>query len=259
MIPKAATLECDSVILDLEDAVPEEQKETARQLVRKLASDLEWGDREVCVRMNQVNSANGRRDIALLKRLEWVDSVVVPKAEGRLWSVHKSTGKSVIPLIESPRGLASIETIVTSEGVAAVGYGAADFAMSVGGSVSEYAENPYVKSKIVVAAATAGIEAVDNVFFDLNDISGFREQATHAKALGFAGKQVVHPSQIPIANEIFAGSKAELELAGKVVRAYEEAAGRGVGAIRVDGRLVDLVHYKAAKRALTSASSTVRS
>jgi len=253
MIIKAASLECDSVILDLEDAVPEEQKEAARLLARRLSSDLDWGNHEVCVRMNQLDSADGRRDISLLKRAERVDSIVIPKTEAvvpkverGLAELHERTGKFVIPLIETARGLTSLEKIVALDGVVAVSYGAADFALSVGGSVSEYLENTYVKSKIVVAARSVGIEAIDNVFFDLNDMDGFRKQAVRAKGLGYTGKQVIHPSQIPIANEVFAPSKEELERARKVVKSYEEAKARGKGAIRVDGRLVNLVHYRAA-------------
>lgn len=255
MITKAASLGCDSVILDLEDAVPAEQKETARLLIRRLSSDLDWGTREVCVRMNQMNSSDGRRDIMVLKSAERVDSIIVPKAERGLASVYKRTGKSVIPLIETARGLNNVEKILASDGVVAVSYGAADFALSVGGSLSEYLENHYVKSKIVVAAKASGVEAIDNVFFDLNDMDGFRNQAIRARGLGYTGKQVIHPSQIPIANEVFAPSKEELEWAGRVVKAYEEARGLGKGAIRVDGRLINLVHYKAAKQILHSVSN----
>ncbi len=254
MIVKAASLDCDSVILDLEDGVPQEQKEQARHLIRRLSSDLDWGSRELCVRINQVGSSNGRRDVALLKGAERIDSVVVPKAEGGLESVHKRTGKSVIPLIETVRGLINIEKILASDGVVAVSYGAADFALSVGGSVSEYLENHYVKSKIVVVARASGVEAIDNVFFELNDMDGFRKQAIRARALGYSGKQVIHPSQIPIANEIFAPSREEVEWAKRVVKAYDEARASGKGAIRVDDRLIDLVHYRAAKQVLESGS-----
>jgi citrate lyase subunit beta/citryl-CoA lyase len=252
MIVKAASLDCASVLLDLEGAVPEEQKDQARQLIRRLSSDLDWGSRELCVRINQTSSSNGRRDVALLKGAERVDSVVVPKAEGGLERVHKRTTKSVIPLIETTRGLTNVEKILASDGVVAVSYGAADFALSVGGSVSEYLENHYVKSKIVIAARANGIEAIDNVFFDLNDMDGFRKQATHARALGYSGKQVIHPSQIPVANEVFAPSREEVEWARRVVKAYDEARALGKGAIRVDDRLVDLVHYRAAKQVLES-------
>lgn len=250
MIVKAAALDCDSVILDLEDAVPPGEKEPARLLVARLSSGLDWGRRELCVRINQMGTPDGRRDVALLARAERVDSAVVPKAEGGLGPLHRRTGKSLVPLIETARGLTNVEEVTAADGVVAVAYGAADFALSVGGSVPEYMENYYVKSKIVIAARSNGVEAIDNVFFALDDAAGFRRQAERAKAMGYEGKQVIHPSQVTIANEVFTPSEEALEWARRVVDAYDRAKARGVGAIRVEGRLVDNVNYKAARRLL---------
>lgn len=252
MIRKAATLDCDSVILDLEDAVPAEQKDLARSLIRQLAAELEWGPREVCVRINQLDSPDGVNDVTELRGIERLDAIVVPKAEDGLTRVHAETGKMTIPLIETARGLVNVEKLLSSEGVSAVSYGAADFALSVGGSLSEYIDNAYVKSRIAIAARANQIEPIDNVFFELNNQEGFKAQAVRARALGYVGKQIIHPSQIPIANEVFMPSQEDLEWARKVVEGYEEAEAGGKGAVRIEGRLIDRVHYKAAKRTLQS-------
>ena len=250
MVSKAASLNCDSVILDLEDAVPADQKKVARSLVCRLTEELEWDPREVCVRINEVGTPEGAADIAGLRRTERLDTIVVPKAEKKIAEIYRETGKTVIPLIETPQGLMHIEDLLASEGVGGVSYGAADFAMAVGGETSEYAENTYVKTRIAVAARAFGVEAIDNVFFDLDDQETFEAQARRAKALGFSGKQVIHPSQIPIANRVFFPTEEELEWAKKVVKAYRRAEAEGRGALRVDGRLVDKVHYRAAQRIL---------
>ena len=100
---------------------------------------------------------------------------------------------------------------------------------------------------VVAAARSRGAEAIDNVFFNLNDPDGLRAEAIVARSLGFTGKQVIHPSQIPIANEVFSPTRDELNWAQKVVEEFKGANARKVGAIRVEGQLVDAVHYRLAK------------
>jgi citrate lyase subunit beta/citryl-CoA lyase len=256
MIRKSSSLGADSIILDLEDAVPTRQKEKARALVAKSISEVDWGRRELCVRINSPTSRQGKADIARLRSLDRLDTFVVPKAEGDLSTIHKSTGKHLIPIIETAKGLSGIDIVTGSGGVDAVTYGAADFALSVAGSVSEYLENVYVKTKIVVAARSTGIDPIDNVYFDLKDISGFERSAKQARALGFSGKQVVHPSQITIANRVFSPSREELAWARKVLGAYNKSSRSGRGALALKGALVDEVHRKLAKRMLDDSSAS---
>ncbi|MDA4125937.1 MAG: CoA ester lyase [Thaumarchaeota archaeon] len=255
MIQKSRLLGADSIILDLEDAVPAGQKEKARALVSKSVSEVEWGRRELCVRINSPSSRQGRADIARLGSLDRLDTFVIPKAEGDLSTIHRSTGKRLIPIIETAKGLSGIDLVTGSGGVDAVAYGAADFSLSVAGSVSEYLDNVYVKTKIVVAARSTGIDPIDNVFFDLKDMSGFEKSARQARALGFSGKQVVHPSQIRTANRVFSPSREELKWARKVLGAYNKSSRSGKGAIALEGALVDEVHRKLAKRMLDDSST----
>ena len=254
MILKSRSLASDSVILDLEDSVPADEKKTARSLVMKLASELEWGGRELCIRTNSPLTAWGRADLQELRAVDRIDSIVLPKAEGDLSAIHRSTGKRLIPIIESAKGLLEVGKVVDSEGVDAVGYGAADFALTVGGSVQGYLGNTHVKTEIVVAARARGVDPIDNVFFDLNDPRGFKRQLTEARTLGFVGAQIIHPSQISVANAVFSPSKDEKAWARKVTAEYERARRKGLGALTVDGKLVDEVHYKIAKRTLERAS-----
>ena len=132
-------------------------------------------------------------------------------------------------------------------------YGAGDLAASVGGDIEAYGRNVTVKTLVVVAAAAYGLDAIDKVFFDLADEAGFRAEALEAKRLGYAGKQVVHPDQVRLSNEVFSPTADELRNAKEIVESYEAAARAGKGAIRLGGRLVDAVHHRWAKRILERA------
>ncbi|MEM4884755.1 MAG: CoA ester lyase, partial [Saccharolobus sp.] len=167
---------------------------------------------------------------------------------GDISFLYKATGKSLIPLIETAKGVMRIEEIARSEGVVAISYGIADLSLSLGGDYTFYERNEFIKTKVVIAAKTYDIDAIDKVYFDLKNLEGFRRECEEAKKLGYTGKQVIHPSQVEIVNEVFSPSKEELEWARKVIEAYEKAKREGRGAIRLDDKLIDYVHYKIAKR-----------
>ena len=247
MVTKAAALDADSVILDLEDAVPASEKAGARTVIARLSKELDWGKKELCVRVNAVGTPEHSADISAVRRIERVDSVLIPKAEGDCSVVGRRSAKSLIPIVETAGGLMTLGELSRSRGVVAMSYGAGDYASSVGGSVEAYLDNAVVKTLIVAASRSSGVEAVDNVFFDLQDLAGFRAQALAARSLGFTGKQVIHPSQIPVANEAFSPSEKEVEWATRIVREVERAGAQKRGAIRVDDKLVDAVHYRLAK------------
>ena len=253
MIAKAAATEADSILFDFEDAVPPDEKESARRSLGSALRKADWGHRELGVRINVPGTPDGERDLAALAAEPLISMLVVPKAESDLSPLSKATGKALIPIVETARGVLRIEDVIRSEGVVAVTYGAGDLATSVGGDVEAYGRNVYVKTRLVIAAAAYGLEAIDRVFFDLEDDDGFRTEALEAKRLGYVGKQVVHPKQVRLANEVFSPTEDEIRWAREVVQAYEEAAQQGRGAIRVRDRLVDAVHYRGAKKTLERA------
>jgi len=247
LIVKASKLDADSVVLDLEDSVPAEMKEEARRLIGRLVPELDWGKREVCVRINPLNKLDSYRDLLLVSTLDRVDSIVVPKADVGLGSIYNATGKSLIPIVETARGLLRVEDIVCEEGVVAVTWGAADMAFSFGGSLDAFSSNAYIRTKIAAAAVTHGVEAIDKVYFDVEDTEGFAAEAREAKKYGFSGKQVIHPNQIGPANSVFTPTAEELEWAQRILRVYEEGRRAGRGAVRMDDELVDEVHVRIAK------------
>ena len=249
MIRKSVEINADSIIFDLEDAVPPEDKERARELLSKLLKELDWGRKKgLCVRINSLQLLDSYQDISFISREDKISCIVVPKAENDLSFLHKATGKTLIPLIETAKGVVKIEDIVRSEGVVGVSYGIADLSLSLGGDYTFYENNQYIKTIIVTTARAYDVDAIDKVYFDLKNMEGFRKECVEAKKLGYVGKQVIHPSQVDIANEVFSPTKEEIEWAKKVIEAYENAKKEGRGAIRLDDKLIDYVHYKIARK-----------
>ncbi|MCL4519551.1 MAG: CoA ester lyase [Thaumarchaeota archaeon] len=251
MIKSFEELDCDSIVLDLEDAVPEDSKSAARSTVMRFLTETtkKTGGKEICVRINPLGSPFSKEDALSMKGIERIDALVVPKAEDKekLSELHDLTGKNLILLIETARGLVEMPNVVQAKGVIAVAFGAADFANSLGGNVRSYLRNSYVKTKIAVVARAFGVDPIDNVYFDLSDIEGFRKEAIESRDLGYTGKQVIHPSQIALANEIFSPSNEQISRAKEIIDAYEKAMREGTGAIRFKNELVDAVHYRQAK------------
>ena len=258
-VRKSVLLSADSIIFDLEDAVPPAEKSNARKTLAKMIAELDWGKREVCVRVNKVGSGYSKEDLDFVKRENKVTSIILPKADEISSDLHVKTGKILIPLIETAKGVLRVEDIVRCEGVEAVSYGPADLAYSVGGRTEAYTQNLYVKTRIVMAASTYDVDAIDSVYFELQDLDGFRKEAVQSRDLGFVGKQVVHPSQIAVANEVYTPSQSEIAAAKNLVKAYEKATKSNVGAIRLNEKLVDAVHYRKAKLTLESAEKISRS
>jgi citrate lyase subunit beta/citryl-CoA lyase len=242
----------DTVILDLEDAVPPGEKGKARALLENLLPQVEFGSVEVCVRVNSLKTRDGLEDLIALLRWDKVSCVMIPKVESptEVSIVYSVTGRNVIPLVETSKGFLRLEDIVRAEGVVGITWGISDLSFSIGSSIDALEANEFIKIMIPLVASAYGVEAYDTAYLKIDDIDGFKRSCERAKSLGYMGKLLVHPSQIEIANSVFSPSEREVEWARKVVSAFEDAMRRGLGAIRVDDQLVDLVHYKKAKAIL---------
>lgn len=265
MLRKALSneLKADCLILDLEDAVPYYQKQNARELIVRTLNDeevknslqKEKGHKLISVRINQLESDTSSEDIRALSNLELVTHLFIPKAESMsVRKVSKEVSKHLFPIIESARGFLEIEGIARIDNIDGISYGAADMALSMRGAVNTYQNNEYIRTKVAVVARAYGIHPVDQVFFDLVDHEGFKRKALEAKCLGYSGKLLIHPSQIEVANQIFSSTtKEEKEWARRVIEAYDSAIEReSKGAIRLEGQLIDAVHYKLAKDILAN-------
>lgn len=167
---------------------------------------------------------------------------------------------SIIPLIETTKGIVNISEIVSaSKKVIAVAYGAVDFAKDMGVDLSpEGIELLYARSRIAIAAKAARVQAIDTPWVGLIDKQGLEKDAKIAKQLGFNGKMLIHPSQIVLVNRTFSPSNEEIEYAKKVVETFEEAKVKGLGAFSLDGRMIDAASFQQAKDVLSMAEGISR-
>lgn len=253
-VAKARTLDCDCVILDLEDAVAPDAKTLARDAAAA-ALDDGWGHREVAVRVNALGTSWSADDFAMVAQAR-PDAVVVPKlnsaADARA-AVVAAEGVPVWAMIETPAGLLDAAAIAATPGVTALLAGFADLAADLR-LRPDAARTPlhHAMSVIVTTARAANILAFDGVFVDLRDDAGLAAEAAQGVMFGFDGKTIVHPGQVGIVNAAFAPSAAELEHARRLIAAHAAAA---TGVTTLDGRMVEVLHVAAAQHLLTRAAA----
>ena len=257
-VAKARTLDCDGVILDLEDAVATEAKDSARAAAVAAIAEGGWGHREVLIRVNALGTMWSEDDFAAV-RTSGAGGVVVPKIEDTrdaARAVELAGGVPVWAMIETPRAVLDAPAIAAVAGVTALLAGFADLAKDL--RLRPYAARAplhYAMSAIVVAARAAGILTIDGVFTDIRDDSGMRAEAEQALAFGFDGKSLVHPGQVDIANAVFAPSDAELEDARGLIAAHNAARAEGKGVTTYGGKLVEVLHVAAAQHLLAVAGA----
>ncbi len=253
MVINSLRLNADIIIYDLEDAVPDDKKDSARSYILEFLK-TNIIKKAVAIRINSMETPYFYNDItSLLKTDAKIDYIMIPKACTGIKHIYRLLGIPLIPLIETAEGFTKINDIAHEDGVSMISWAAADFSLSVSGNIDGYAQNTYIATAVAVAARSAGILPIDKVYFDLNNINGFRDEAVRSKNLGFAGKQVIHPTQIDIANSVYAPSEEEINWAKMVIEEYNKSASQGRGALRIDGRLIDSVHIRMARNILDQA------
>jgi citrate lyase subunit beta/citryl-CoA lyase len=270
-VEKAKTLAADIICFDLEDSVPENEKDAARRIVAEtlLARRQEYSGGHVYVRTNSPGSGLVPDDLkAVLQK--GIDGIVVPKVNDAyevfeikkhivmLEKERKTDKIALMPSIETARGVVNAYLIASAdERIKALIFGLFDFLYDMRLDYDEH--DPlgysYVRAKIPVDARAAGILAIDAIWQKIDDIDGLIKDATMARRLGYSGKSIIHPSQIEPVHKVFRPSKNEVEWAKKVVQALGEAMkkGTGRGAVRLEGKMIDAVHYKQAKAILDAA------
>jgi len=240
-LAKAAGLDADEVILDLEDAVAPERKDAARASVERALRDLDWRAPTVAVRMNR-----GSLDDRELVRASRPDVVVLPKVE----SADELAGLPVPAeaQIETARGLAFCEQIAAAPGLEALVLGPGDLAASLGVpalTIGAGAHVEYALARVAVAARAFGLQVVDGPFVALGDDAGLRASALRSRALGYDGKWCIHPAQVAVCNEVYAPSAEEVERARRILDS--------AGVARLDGEMVDEATRRMAEAILARA------
>ncbi|MGA2784226.1 MAG: CoA ester lyase [Candidatus Bathyarchaeia archaeon] len=272
MIVKAATLPTDAVIFDLEDAVPLDDKENARGIARDYIGLIKKRGIQTFVRVNSLTTGLTVEDIQSTAVKE-LDGVMLAKTEAgsdvtklskildRVERKERIASKSIklIPLIESTKGVVnSLQIASSNRRVIAVAFGAGDYYRDLGRDISQISNDEvellYARSTIVNTGRAVGIQAIDTPFLgSLTDREAFLREVRIAVQLGFKGKQCIHPSQIEPINTLFSPSQNEIDHAGRIVKAFEEAQARGLGAISFEGKMIDNMTYRQAKDTLAAA------
>jgi malyl-CoA/(S)-citramalyl-CoA lyase len=285
MVQNAAASAADAVFLDLEDAVPPAEKAAALDAAVTALTSHDWGNKHVTVRLNSIETPSIRHEIERLACIARLDAFLIPKAEavteitsiGR-W-IGESRGARTKPvamelLIETARGLVNVEALAASDPlVTALHLGVGDFAASIGARSSDVGVSPssyrhvgseadghpevpldlfaYPMMRLLVAARAFGLRAIDGPCGAFRDTIITAASARKAAAMGYDGKQTIHPSQIEPTRDAFIPSETELANAERMLAAFEEAERNGQGAVTVDGKMVDYANIRMIKRLMS--------
>ncbi len=273
MLAKSLGLAADTLILDLEDAVTPNRKQVVRREVASWLANTDFGGRERAVRVNDLLTPWGREDYEVTMEHP-PDVYVVPKVRGvddvlrvdrlvaqlELEHGHDLGGIGLILIgTETAGGALNLGRLVATNRVFALTWGAEDLSVSIGASRrrderGEYLDVfRYCRSMTLLAARAGGAQPIDSVFVDIGDLEGLRQDCRRAAWMGFEGKMTIHPSQIPIVNEIFTPSAEEIAAASALVEAFAENEREGRMAFRFEGQMVDAPHLHRAERVLDRA------
>jgi malyl-CoA/(S)-citramalyl-CoA lyase len=285
MVQNAAASVADAVFLDLEDAVPPGEKAAALEAAAIALTTHDWGRKTVTVRLNAIDSPSIQNEIARLGGIKRLDAFMVPKAEAIAevktisnW-ISAAAGTRDAPaemelLIETARGLINVEALAAADRlVTALHLGVGDFAASIGARSVEIGASPslyrqvgnaadghptsqldlfaYPMMRLLVAARAFGLRAIDGPCGAFHDAVATSATAAKAAAMGFDGKQVIHPSQIEATRNAFIPSDEELAHAKRVMAAMEEAERNGHAAVTVDGKMVDYANIRMIRRLMS--------
>jgi len=263
-LEKAKSLSADVVCFDLEDSVPDKEKKKARTLIKNALKKRNQYSASVFARTNAPDSNKIEADLKEIVQ-KGIDGIIIPKVnsaneikkiEKIILSIEKKRkirGIRLIPSIESALGVINCYEIASaSKRIDAIVFGIFDLLNDVG---IEYAKgNPlgakYSRYKVPIAAAAAGVYAIDGIWQDIKDSSGLKKDCKIGKSLGYVGKSVIYPDQIKTVHKIFHPNKTEIAWAKKVCNIYNKSSKKGKGATVVDGKMIDEVHYKQAKALL---------
>jgi malyl-CoA/(S)-citramalyl-CoA lyase len=285
MVQNAAASAADAVFLDLEDAVPPAEKAAALDAAVTALTSQDWGTKHITVRLNSIETPSIRHEIERLACITRLDAFLIPKAEavteittiGRWIAEARGTRQKPVAmelLIETARGLINVEALAAADPlVTALHLGVGDFAASIGARGSDVGISPsgyrhvgsaadghpevpldlfaYPMMRLLVAARAFGLRAIDGPCGAFRDTVATAASARKAAAMGYDGKQTIHPSQIEATRDAFIPSEAELASAERMLAAFKEAERNGQGAVTVDGKMVDYANIRMIKRLMS--------
>ena len=261
----------DSIMLDLEDAVAENQKDAARFSLFHALREIDYRGVERVVRINALDTPYWREDIRCAVA-GGCDAIRIPKTESARdvklvenaldFAEREFTRpeKSVLIMaaIESARGvMKALDICEASERLFGIALSGGDYTKDLQTHISGTGiELMGARQNLVIAARAAGVQCFDTVYTDLNDMEGFRRDVETIHLMGFDGKSIINPRQIDIVHEIYTPSEQDVIFAEKVVREIDEKKAQGTGVFTVDGKMLDIAFYDGAKRTLALAEAS---
>ncbi|MHC5250090.1 aldolase/citrate lyase family protein [Enterococcus sp. LJL90] len=261
----------DSIILDLEDAVAENQKDAARFSLYQALKNIDYGTTEVLVRINGLDTPHWQEDIRCVVA-GGADGIRIAKCESaadvKLVEEHVEkaerefgieVGRTLLmAALESPLGILNAYEIVTaSDRMFGCAISGGDFRKSMHVQIEKDGiEMLTARGQMLLAARAAGVQCFDTMFPNIDDMETFKAEVIQNRKMGFDGKSVVNPKQIRFVHETFAPTKKEIAYAEKLIRSFNEQADSGVGVYTVDGKMVDIPFFEDARRVLALAKAT---
>lgn len=253
MVRDAHIYGSDAIMFDLEDSVSINEKDSARFLVYSALTQLSFGTKELVVRINDLSSGLGIQDLEAIVRAQ-PDVVRLPKTESakdvadcerEIERIEREAGIPVgktrmMAAIESAAGVLNAKEIAfSSKRLVGIALGAEDYVTDLKTTRSDGTELFFARCMILNAARAAGIDAIDTVYTDVNNEEGFLAEAELIHKLGFNGKSVINPRQIPPLHMVFMPKAKDIEKARAVIEASQEAARRGSGVVALNGKMID--------------------
>ncbi len=268
-LEKARSIAADVLILDLEDSVAPDRKEKARDAVAAAIAALTTGRREIVVRINGLDTPWIARDIAAMASAK-PDAILVPKlsrsddirrTRTALAAAHAPRTMNLWAMIETPAAVLNASAMgavaaMPAPAITCFVIGTNDLAAELGANIrpGRAAMLPHL-AQVVVAARAHGLAVLDGTFNDLDDAQALDEECRQGRDLGMDGKTLIHPAQVPVANAAFGPSRQDIAAARKVIEAFAAPENAGRDVIKVDGRMVERLHERMARRTLELADT----
>lgn len=261
----------DSIMLDLEDAVAENQKDSARFSLFHALQEIDYRGIERVVRINGLDTEHWQEDVRVCVA-GGADAIRIPKTQyGRdVKAVEKAVEEAerefgrpvgstlLMAAIESTRGVINaLEICESSERLFGIALSGGDYTKDLQTVISGTGvELMGARQSMIIAARAAGVQCFDTVFTNLDDMEGFEREVEMIKAMGFDGKSIINPRQINVTHKIFTPTFKEIDFAEKVVKEIEEKKAQGIGVFTVNGKMIDIAFYDGAKRTIELAKAS---
>ncbi len=261
----------DSIMLDLEDAVAENQKDAARYSLYHALQEIDYRGVERVVRINGLDTPHWREDIRVCVA-GGADTIRIAKTESAqdvhtveeaVLAAEREFGRPegstlLMAALESCRGvLNALEICESSERLIGIALSGGDYTKDLQTKITGTGvELMGARQHMIMAARAAGVQCWDTVFTNLDDMEGFRKETEMIKLMGFDGKSLVNPRQIRVVHEVFTPTEKDIIFAEKVVREIDDKKAKGIGVFTVDGKMIDIAFYDGAKRTIELAKAS---